>query len=104
MPKIRIFTQIYHAIPQKNRRILLISNLQENFRKIASVERNDETRDFLVNKILAVALMSQRQPFERSRNRSVNSPIGALPNTHGGSQKKKLSKLTHRFQSNWLLK
>ena len=60
MPKIRIFIKIYRAIPQKNRRILLSSNLQENFRKIASVERNDETRDFLVNKILAVALMSQR--------------------------------------------
>ena len=61
MQKNRIFAQIYHAIPQKNRRILLISNLQEHFRKIASVERNDETRELLVNKILAVALMSQRQ-------------------------------------------
>ena len=76
MPKIRIFIKIYHAIPQKNRRILLSSNLQENFRKIASAERNDETRELLVNKTLAVALMSQRQPLERSRNRSVNSPIG----------------------------
>ena len=75
MLKNQIFIQIYHAIPQKNRRILLISNLQENFRNIASVKRNDETREFLVNKILAVALMSQRQPLERSRNRSVNSPI-----------------------------
>ena len=75
MQKNRIFAQIYHAIPQKNRRILLISNLQEHFRKIASVERNDETRKFLVNKILAVALMTQRQPLERSRNSSVNSLI-----------------------------
>ena len=75
MLKNQIFIQIYHAIPQKNRRILLISNQQENFRKSASVGRNDETREFLVNKILAVALMSQRQPLERSRNRSVNSPM-----------------------------
>ena len=84
MPKIRILIKIYRAIPQKDRKILLSSNLQENFRKIASVERNDETRKLLVNKILAVALMSQRQPLERSRNRSVNSPIGALLGIHYG--------------------
>ena len=75
MLKNQIFIQIYHAIPQKNRRILLISNLQGYFREIVSVERIDETHVFAVNKRMAVALMSQRQPLERSRNRSVNSPI-----------------------------
>ena len=75
MLKMPIFILLYHAMPQKKRRIFLISNLQENFRESASIERNDETREFEVNKILAVALMSQRQPLERSRNRSVNSPI-----------------------------
>ena len=58
MIKIRIFIPFYHAIPQKKRRIFLISILQENFGKIASIECNRETRDFEVNKILAVALMS----------------------------------------------
>ena len=76
MLKIRIFIQLCRAIPQKKRRIFLISNLQEYFRKIVSIERIDETRTFAVSKRLAVALMSQRQPLERSRNRSVNSPIG----------------------------
>ena len=75
MLKNRIFIQLCRAIPQKKRRIFLISNLQEYFRKIVSIERIDETRAFAVNKRLAVALMSQRQPLERSRNRSVNSPI-----------------------------
>ena len=75
MLKIRIFIQLCRAIPQKKRRIFLISNLQEYLKKIVSIERIDETRAFAVSKRLAVALMSQRQPLERSRNRSVNSPI-----------------------------
>ena len=64
MPKFRIFIPIYRAIPQKNRRILLISNQQEFVGQFASMGRNDETREFEVNKILAVALMRQRQPLE----------------------------------------
>ena len=46
MLKIRVFIQFYLAIPQKKRRIFLISNMQENFRKTASIERKDETREF----------------------------------------------------------
>ena len=65
MTQIRIFIQIYRSIPQKNRRIFLISNLQENFRKIASGERNDETREFEVNTYnTGFCPMSQRQPLE----------------------------------------
>ena len=44
---------------------------------MVSIERIDETRAFEVSKRLAVALMRQRQPLERSRNRSVNSPMRA---------------------------
>ena len=65
MLKMPIFILLYRAIPQKKCRIFLISILQENFGKVASIKRNDETREFIVNNILAVALMSQRQPLER---------------------------------------
>ena len=66
MLRTRIYIPLYHAIPRKKRRMFLISILQEIFGKIASIKRNDETRKFIENKILAVALMSQRQPLERS--------------------------------------
>ena len=76
MLKMPIFILLYIAIPQKKCRIFLISNLQENFRKSASIERNDETREFEVNKILAVALMRQRQ-----RNRVIAKPFGKFTNS-----------------------